>query len=104
VNDECPKCQGHMKRSAARLHKGLVRRRCPDCGESDYAWLTLSQIKKQLEDATAGQLKSAILSLALKDDAYRGVGEASEYSPDAQLAVIQALREKAIHGRARRST
>jgi hypothetical protein len=104
VNDECPKCQGHMKRSNARLHKGLIRRRCSDCRESDYAWLTLAQIKAGLEDATAGEIKAALLKLDLKDDAYRGEGNAREYSPDAQLAVIQALREKAIHGRARRST
>jgi hypothetical protein len=105
VSDECPKCGGSMKRSSARLHKGLIRRRCSDCRESDYAWLTLAQIKARLEDATAGEIKSAILSLALKDDAYRGVGDAREYSPDAQLAVIQALREKAVAGRrTRRST
>jgi len=95
MRDECPKCGDGMKRSAARLHKGLVRRRCPGCGESDYAWLKLSELKVQLEDATVGQLKAAIQKLSLGAADYRGHGDAREYSPDAQTAVIGELRRVA---------
>jgi hypothetical protein len=87
-----------MKRSSARLHKGLVRRRCPDCSESDYAWLTAAQIKAELEDATAGEIKAGLLKLDLKDDAYRGEGSAREYSPDTQTALIAVLRKRSIQG------
>jgi hypothetical protein len=103
MKDECPKCQAAMKRSEARMHKGLMRRRCTKCGESDYAWFTLRQLGARLTDATAGQLKSAILSLQLQPTAYRGDGEAREYGPDAQLALIAALRRSAIESSGRRS-
>jgi hypothetical protein len=76
-------------------------------GDTDVSatgkWLTLRELGARLQDATAGQVKSAILGLSLGPDDYRGDGDAREYSPDAQLAVVQALREKAIHGRSRRS-
>jgi hypothetical protein len=67
-------------------------------------WLTLREFAPQLGDATAGQVKSAIQSLSLGPRKWRGEGDAREYSPDAQLAIIQALRAKAIDGRSRRST
>lgn len=67
-------------------------------------WLTLRELGARLEDATAGQVKSAIQSLNLSADDYRGDGDARTYSPSAQQAVAQALREKAINGRTRRPT
>jgi len=89
---DCPKCGATMKRTDARVHKGMVRRRCPDCGESDYAWQTLGQIKAKLGDASASQIKAAISSLRLAADGYRGEGDAREYSPDAQIALLGELR------------
>lgn len=67
-------------------------------------WKTLRELGARLEDATAGQVKSAIQRLSLGPGKWRGEGDAREYSPDAQIAIIQALREKAIDGRSRRST
>jgi hypothetical protein len=71
-------------------------------------WLTLREFGARLEDATAGQVKSAIQGLSLGPHHYRGDGDAREYSPDAQTAIIQALRRKSIDStptrRDRRST
>lgn len=107
TSDDCPKCGATMSRSDARLHKGMVRRRCPDCGESDYAWQTLGQLKAKFQDASASQIKAAISSLRLPADGYRGEGDAREYSPDAQIALLGELR-RVVSGskpdrRARRS-
>jgi hypothetical protein len=66
-------------------------------------WLTLREFGARLTDATAGQVKSVILVLNLGADDYRGEGEAREYSPNAQRAVIQALREKSLGARMNRS-
>lgn len=66
-------------------------------------WLTLRELGARLEDATAGQVKSAIQSLSLGPGKYRGEGDAREYSPDAQIAIIQALREKSLGARMNRS-
>lgn len=67
-------------------------------------WKTLRELGARLEDATAGQVKSAIQRLSLGPGKYRGDGDAREYSPDAQLAIIQALRTKSVDGRWRRPT
>jgi hypothetical protein len=71
---------------------------------STDGWKTLREFGPKLEDVTAGQVKAAIQSLSLGPWKYRGEGDAREYSPDAQLAIIQALRTKSIDGRPRRST
>jgi hypothetical protein len=67
-------------------------------------WKTLREFGPRLDDVTAGQVKAAIQSLSLGPRKWRGEGDAREYSPDAQLAIIQALRTKALEARSRRST
>jgi hypothetical protein len=46
-----------------------------------------------------GQIKAAVEKLGLGADDYRGHGDAREYSPDAQTAVIGELRRVALGSR-----
>jgi hypothetical protein len=93
MTDECPKCKHEMKRSTAKLNKGLVRRRCHKCGETDFAWLTIAEMAKSV-GAKAGQARQVVAALYVEETEARGAGEERQFSPEIQAKVFAELRRR----------